>query len=39
MLTALRVENAKPRGKPYKLSDGDRLHLLAQLYQLTAKSE
>jgi hypothetical protein len=30
MLTALRVENAKPRDKPYKLSDGNGLHLLVK---------
>jgi hypothetical protein len=28
MLTALAIENAKPRDKPYKLSDGNGLHLL-----------
>ena len=28
MLTALAIENAKPRDKPYKLTDGSGLHLL-----------
>jgi hypothetical protein len=28
MLTALVIENAKPRNKPYKLTDGSGLHLL-----------
>lgn len=28
MLTALAIENAKPKEKPYKLSDGNGLHLL-----------
>jgi integrase len=28
MLTALAIQNAKPKEKPYKLSDGDGLHLL-----------
>jgi hypothetical protein len=28
MLTALAIENAKPKAKPYKLSDGNGLHLL-----------
>jgi hypothetical protein len=26
-LTALAIQNAKPKEKPYKLSDGDGLHL------------
>jgi hypothetical protein len=30
MLTALAIENAKPRDKPYKLSDGNGLHLLVE---------
>jgi hypothetical protein len=30
MLTALRVENAKPRDKPCKLSDSNGLHLLVK---------
>jgi hypothetical protein len=28
MLTALAIENAKPRDKPYKIADGSGLHLL-----------
>jgi integrase len=28
MLSALAIDNAKPRGKPYKLADGNGLHLL-----------
>ena len=30
MLKSLEVENARPRDKPYKLSDGDGLHLVIQ---------
>jgi hypothetical protein len=29
-LTSLAVQNAKPKEKPYKLSDGDDLYLLVQ---------
>ncbi|HEY9713625.1 MAG TPA: Arm DNA-binding domain-containing protein [Chroococcales cyanobacterium] len=29
-LNALAIENAKPKEKPYKLSDGDGLHLSVQ---------
>jgi hypothetical protein len=28
MLTELAIENAKPRGKPYIITDGNGLHLL-----------
>lgn len=30
MLTALAIENAKPKQKSYKLSDGNGLHLLVE---------
>jgi hypothetical protein len=30
MLTALAIQNAKPRDKPHKLSDGLGLHLLVE---------
>jgi hypothetical protein len=30
MLTFLAIERAKKRGKPYKLSDGEGLHLLVE---------
>jgi hypothetical protein len=30
LLTSLAVQNAKPKAKPYKLSDGNGLHLLVQ---------
>src|SRR5580693_2826576 len=29
-LTSLAIQNARPRQKPYKLADGDGLHLLVQ---------
>ncbi len=29
-LTLFAIQNAKPKGKPYKLSDGGGLHLLVQ---------
>jgi hypothetical protein len=29
-LTSLAIENAKPKERPYKLSDGEGLHLLVQ---------
>jgi len=31
MLTALGIENAKPRDKPYKLADGNGLYLLVEI--------
>jgi hypothetical protein len=29
-LTSLAIQNARPKQKPYKLADGDGLHLLVQ---------
>ena len=34
MLTAIEVRNAKPKDKPYKLTDGKGLHLLIEAFIL-----